>query len=79
MRATKAQSSKWIHGKLLALDRFAWQEGYAAFSVCRSLEATVRRYIAKQREHHAKEDFKSELLRLLAAHGIEFEERYVFD
>jgi len=26
-----------------------------------------------------KEDFKSELLRLLRAHGIEFEERYVFD
>jgi putative transposase len=79
MRATKAQSSKWIHGKFPRLDRFAWQEGYAAFSVSASQEVAVRQYIARQREHHASRDFRSELLRLLAAHGIEFEERYVFD
>jgi putative transposase len=32
-----------------------------------------------QAEHHKKEDFKSELLRLLCAHGIEFDEQYVFE
>lgn len=39
----------------------------------------VERYIASQREHHAREDFKTELLRLLRLHGVEFDERYVFD
>jgi len=30
-------------------------------------------------EHHKKRDFKSELLRLLREHEIEFDEQYVFD
>jgi hypothetical protein len=44
----------------------------------KSQEGAVKRYIAGQRKHHKKEDFKSELLRLLGAHGIEFDEKYIF-
>jgi hypothetical protein len=47
--------------------------------VSKSQEEAVKRYIAGQAEHHKAFDFKTELLRLLKAHGIEFEERYVFD
>lgn len=79
MRTTKARSSKWIHETFSPLGEFAWQEGYGVFSVSKSQEQAVRGYIAGQAEHHKKEEFKSELLRLLRAHGIEFEERYVFD
>ncbi|MHB1155240.1 MAG: IS200/IS605 family transposase [Phycisphaerales bacterium] len=79
MRTTKARSSAWIHETFSALGEFAWQEGYGVFSVSKSQEQAVKRYIAGQAEHHKKEDFKSELLRLLRAHGIEFDERYVFD
>ena len=39
----------------------------------------VKNYVAAQGQHHRKEDFKSELLRLLRAHEVEFDERYVFD
>jgi hypothetical protein len=38
-----------------------------------------RRYIENQEEHHRKEDFKTEFLRLLEEHGLEWDERYVFD
>jgi REP element-mobilizing transposase RayT len=79
MRAVKARSSKWVHDTLPALGAFAWQEGYSAFSVSKSQEEAVKKYIASQDEHHKREDFRSELLRLLRAHGVEFEERYVFD
>lgn len=79
MRTVKSRSSKWMHETFPALREFAWQEGYAAFTVSKSQEDAVKRYIANQHEHHRKEDFKSELLRLLAAHGVEFDERYVFD
>ncbi len=79
MRAVKARSSKWIHDEFQALHGFAWQEGYSVFSVSKSQEEAVKRYIAGQAEHHKKEDFKSELLRMLRAHGIEFDEKYVFD
>ncbi len=79
MRAVKARSSKWIHETLPALSAFAWQEGYSAFTVSKSQEDVVKRYIAGQAAHHKKHDFKSELLQLLRAHGVEFDERYVFD
>ena len=41
-----------------------------------------RRFLKRRKdtaEHHKKEDFRSELLRMLRAHGVEFDERYVFD
>ena len=79
MRTVKARSSKWVHDTFPALGPFAWQEGYSVFSVSKSQEQAVKDYIAGQAEHHKKEDFKSELLRFLRAHGIEFDERYVFD
>jgi putative transposase len=79
MRAVKAGSSKWIHETFPQLGAFAWQEGYAVFSVSKSQEEAVQKYLANQREHHAREDFPSELLKLLRAHEVEFDEQYVFD
>ena len=79
MRTVKARSSKWIHETFPTLAAFAWQEGYSAFSVSKSQEQAVKTYIAGQAEHHKKEDFKSELLALLRAHAVEFDERYVFE
>lgn len=79
MRTVKARSSKWVHETIPGLGAFAWQEGYSVFSVSKSQEGAVKAYIARQHEHHKKEDFKSELLRILRAHGVEFDEKYVFD
>jgi len=79
MRTVKGRSSKWVHETFPSLGAFAWQEGYSVFSVSKSQESAVKNYIARQAEHHKKEDFKSELLRSLRAHGIEYDEKYVFD
>lgn len=79
MRTVKARSSKWLHAEFPLPREFAWQEGYSAFSVSKSQEEAVKRYIAGQAEHHKKEDLRSELLRILRAHGVEFEEKYVCD
>ena len=79
MRTVKARSSKWVHDTFSTLRPFAWQEGYSVFSVSKSQEEAVKKYIAVQAAHHKKEDFRSELLRMLRAHGVEFDERYVFD
>jgi putative transposase len=73
----KSRSSRWIHDEFPDLRRFAWQEGYGAFTVSKSKEDAVKQYIAGQEAHHGKEDFKSELLRMLVAHEIECDERYV--
>ena len=79
MRIVKSRSSRWIHETFPALGGFAWQEGYSVFSVSKSQEESVKKYIAGQAEHHRREDFKAELLRIVRAHGIEFDERYMFD
>jgi putative transposase len=79
MQAVKANSSRWLHKEFPHLREFAWQEGYSVFSVSKSQEAAVKTYIQSQEAHHAKEDFRSELLRMLVLNEIEFDERYVFD
>ena len=79
LRTMKGRSSLWVHKTFPAFNDFAWQEGYAAFSVSKSAEPDVKTYIANQIEHHAHRGFEEELLALLRAHEIDFEPRYVFD
>jgi len=71
----KANSSRWIgeHGI-----KFAWQEGYGAFSVSASNLAAVRNYIKHQPEHHARRSFEQELIALLRKSGVACEESEVF-
>lgn len=77
MRMVKARSSRWIHERFPTHREFAWQEGYAAFSVSKSNEAAVKRYIENQAEHHARRGFKEELIELLERSGVEYDKRYV--
>ncbi len=79
MRTVKARSSVWVHEEFQDRHDFAWQEGYAAFSVSTSVVPEVRQYIENQEAHHATRDFKEELLALLRENGVEFDPRYVFD
>ncbi len=79
MRTVKARSSLWVHQTFPKLGAFSWQEGFSVFSVSKSRQQAVKSYIAGQARRHKKSDFKSELLGLLRAHEVEFEERYVFD
>jgi REP element-mobilizing transposase RayT len=68
----KSNSSKWAGNK------FAWQQGYAAFSVSASQVPTVMRYIANQDAHHRRMSFDQELIALLKKHGVEYDPKYVF-
>jgi putative transposase len=79
LRKIKANSSKWVNETGKELERFAWQDGYAAFSVSESQVGRVKRYIRSQEEHHRRRDFKSELLALLQKHHVEYDERYLWD
>jgi hypothetical protein len=59
--------------------RFAWQRGFAAFSVSASSKDAVVRYIRTQDAHHKKMDYKSVLIALLEKHGMSYDPKYVFD
>jgi REP element-mobilizing transposase RayT len=78
VNAVKSNSSRWVHESFSALRRFAWQEGYGAFSVSKSDEPRVIRYIQNQEKHHAKRTFKEELISLLEKHQIPYDERYIW-
>ena len=79
LRDIKARSSGWIHSTYPDLVGFAWQSGYGAFSVSRSQVNVVRSYIQRQEEHHRDKPFAEEFVRLLIAHDVEFDERYLWD
>jgi putative transposase len=79
MRVVKTNSSKWLHEEWPAHGEFAWQNGYGAFSVSRSNVEAVSAYIAKQEEHHRRMTFQEELLALLKKHGIDYDERYIWE
>ena len=74
----KALSSKWTHETLPGFKRFAWQDGYAAFTVSKSQLSAVTAYIRRQRTHHAQIGFQEEFRAALRKHEVEFEERYVW-
>jgi len=56
---------------------FAWQEGYAAFTVSPSATNSVKKYIANQEALHAKLSFVDELKELLEKAGIAYEDKYL--
>jgi putative transposase len=75
----KTSSSARIKEEGPALREFHWQNGYGAFSVSPSNLEQVRTYIAGQEEHHRKRTFQEEFRLMLERHGIQYDERYVWD
>ena len=76
MQIIKGGSSKWLHEKIGK--EFAWQEAYGAFTIGVSQVKRTVAYINGQAEHHAKRNFEDEFRVFLKAHGIAFDEKYVF-
>lgn len=75
----KRDSSVWIKSQDSHYGRFHWQDGYGAFSVGYTQLGAVKRYIARQKEHHAKVTFEDEFRYFLKKYGVEYDERYVWD
>ncbi|MGH9431252.1 MAG: IS200/IS605 family transposase [Terriglobia bacterium] len=78
MEKVKANSSSWVKKRFPACRNFAWQIGYAAFSVSESQVEQVKKYIAGQEEHHRIVSFQEELIAFLKKNGVAYDSRYVF-
>ena len=74
----KGGSSKWIHDQFHQYRKFAWQDGYGAFSVSASQVKSVTNYIKGQKEHHRKRTFEEEFLEFLDKYAVEYDQRYLF-
>lgn len=78
LQTIKSKSSGWMHREHDSNKGFGWQDAYAVFTVSESQCPKVIAYIRKQEKHHAKRDFKQELVALLKSHGIQYDERYIW-
>lgn len=70
MKQVKGSSSHWMNGENLISEKFAWQTGYAAFSVSESQLEKVSQYILNQKEHHRKKTFAEEYEEFILLHGL---------
>jgi putative transposase len=69
VKAVKGATSRWINQYKLG-GEFAWQVGYAAFTVSHGSLARVMRYLENQASHHARVDPREEFTRLIERHGL---------
>ncbi len=75
----KRDSSGWIKKQGNQFNNFYWQKGYGAFSIGQSQTEVLINYIKRQKEHHAKQDFKDEFRALLKKYEIDYDEQYIWD
>ena len=73
VRAIKARSSFWLSKQ--GIDDFAWQGGYAIFSVSSSVVPNVQKYIQNQEEHHRKQTASEELDAFYNQYGVPKDQR----
>ena len=74
----KTETSKWAKKAQDGNAGFQWPSGSGAFSVSHSLQDKVDVYIRSQ-VHHATKSFQDEYCRICQKHGVEIDERYVWD
>jgi REP element-mobilizing transposase RayT len=71
LKQIKGSSSYFINQNDLIPDKFAWQTGYAAYSVSESGIEKVYQYIKNQKQHHRKKSFQEEYEAFLKLYGFE--------
>ena len=79
VRDVKNNSSNFINKNKFVPGKFAWQEGYGAFSYSKSQIQQVYNYVLNQEEHHRKKTFREEYCEFLKKYEVPFEERFLFD
>jgi putative transposase len=70
MKQIKGSSTHFINENNLIDDKFAWQTGYAAFSVSESIVDRVYNYIKNQKQHHLKKSSQEEYEEYLRLFGL---------
>jgi len=79
LQKIKGNSSKWVNERPDRRARCGWQDGYGASSVSESQLSKANDYIRQQEEHHRRKTFKEEFIEFLERHGVEYDERYIWD
>jgi len=79
LRHIKGGSSKWLNEGLVNQAKFAWQDGYGAFTVSESQLGKLVEYVRNQEAHHRIKTFQEEYLDFLKLNAVEYVEKYLWD
>jgi len=80
VREVKKASHKWIITHQNLYKNFpGCQKGYSGFTYSYSALKELKKYIENQNEHHKIETFEEEYINFLEEHGIEFDQRYIWE
>ena len=78
LESIKGNSSRWIKTKGIHYRNFAWQGGYAGYSVSQSKVEVVKKYIENQKNHHKHQTAKDEYIQFLKENDIDYNEEYLW-
>ena len=76
VRETKKNSSAWVRNEI-GEKRFAWQDGYAGFTVSAPGLQALRQYVMNQEEHHHQRSFREELVMMLEKAGVAYNPKFI--
>jgi putative transposase len=79
MRFVKSNSSRWLNQTYPSTSKFAWQDGFGAFSISKSAIEIVINYIKNQEIHHQTRSFQDEFITFLEKYQIDYDARYIWD
>jgi len=71
IKQIKGTSSHYVNQNNLIAEKFAWQTGYAAYSVSESGVDKVYEYIKNQKKRHQKKTFEQEYDNFIKLHGFD--------
>ena len=74
IKQIKGSSSHYINQNNMIADKFAWQTGYASYSVSESVVDKVFKYIQNQKQHHGQKTFQQEYEEFFEVYGLNNEE-----
>jgi len=73
----KVSSSIWIKKRGIYPLFSNWAESYGAFTLSIREKDTIIKYVVNQQEHHKRENYREEFIRLLKENGVAFDEKYL--
>jgi len=79
VRDIKNNASKFVNEHRFVKGKFAWQEGYGAFSYSQSHVGKVYDYILNQEKYHQKKTFRQEYIDFLKNFEVGYDEKYLFE
>lgn len=77
LQMAKGYSSGWINAMDFTNTKFAWQDGYAAFSHHPNQQDEVINYINNQKELHKRMTLSEEIVKYFEIYGIVYDKRYI--